>query len=122
MINILTYPVFALGLVLILWGVLMLPIKSEVKKRVGEDKYKEIVDEYKKMRRDRVFGNISFLLGIFTLLGVYYVINCEQIPSSELRIHAESAMIIPVIFICAGIYCYFMGFVKAMANLLRTSK
>ena len=111
-------PVIIFGL---LWFGLMFPIKAEVKKRVGSDKYTEIINEYKKMKRDRNFGAIAISLGVISLLGVCFAIALKPY-LIESRADAKSMVMMPSIFICAGIYCYLMGFVKAMANQIRPSK
>ena len=114
-------PLVGFAFFLMLWAVLMSPMKAEVKKRVGKDRYKEIMNEYKKMTRDRTFGRIGILLGIVYLLGSYSAMKSGL--SSETLAHVKSTMMIfPFIFVCGGIYCFLMGFVKAMANLLRSSK
>lgn len=108
-------------LLILLWWGLIFPVKSAVKKRVGEEVYQEIFNEYKKMKRDRGFGSVAILISVLILLPAvfYFAIGLSSHVSFE---NIKSLINSSLIFMCAGIYCYILAFVKAMANILGSSK
>ncbi len=104
--------------VIVIWGVLIAPFKSEVKRIVGKDDYKLIISEYRKMRRDRTFGAIGVVLGLLGILSVYGTMALERnLPT----VMGEKALkIFPFAFVAGGFYCYLMGFVKAIAMIIKS--
>ncbi|HXX35556.1 MAG TPA: hypothetical protein VEM15_13860 [Thermodesulfobacteriota bacterium] len=112
------------ALLLILWGAMWLSIKGEVRKRVGKYRFDEILKEYKRMVRDRIFGGVGIVVSIIFYWCFHISFQRPIIlpPITESFLANALIFILPFAMVCGVLYCYFMAFIKAMSNFLGSSK
>ena len=118
--NLLIYKGLLFGVIafLVFWGLMVLPVKMEIRGKVGKPTYRRILKEYHTRSFNKYFGGFVILSGVL-LLGLINL-NGPLIETlkENWNIDAWHLVTSALALIFFGVYLRFVGFVKAMGDLM----
>lgn len=101
---------------ILMWGVLVLPLKNGIRNTIGKATYRKLQKEYKAMKWYQFFGTIFIIVGV----ALFWIVFSQSPEFTTIKSYVNFPWImnVPFVLFMAGIYCRLTGFIKAMSYLM----
>lgn len=114
------YKGLVLGLLvhLAFWGVMVLPVKSEIKGKVGKPTYRKLLKEYNLRAINQYFGLFFIVAGLIVFSSLSVDLDVFNTLKENWQLSSWKISTIGSGLIFFGVQLRFIGYVNAMSNLM----